>query len=36
MIKPTLRFFDITTIVESMVIGIGIFETPSIIAQKMR
>ncbi|MFI5135695.1 MAG: APC family permease [Chitinophagales bacterium] len=32
MIKPTLRFFDLTMIVVSMVIGIGIFRNPSIIA----
>jgi len=32
-IKPTLRYFDLTMIVISMVIGIGIFRNPSIIAQ---
>jgi APA family basic amino acid/polyamine antiporter len=32
MIKPNLRFFDLTMIVVSMVIGIGIFRNPSIIA----
>lgn len=32
MIKPTLRFFDLTMIIVSMVIGIGIFRNPSIIA----
>lgn len=33
MIQPKLRFFDLTMIIVSMVIGIGIFRNPSIIAQ---
>lgn len=33
MIRPNLRFFDLTMIVVSMVIGIGIFRNPSIIAR---
>jgi APA family basic amino acid/polyamine antiporter len=33
-IKPKLGFFDLTMIIVSMIIGIGIFRTPSIIAQK--
>lgn len=32
-IKPKLGFFDLTMIIVSMVIGIGIFRNPSIIAQ---
>jgi APA family basic amino acid/polyamine antiporter len=31
-LKPQLRFFDLTMIIVSMVIGIGIFRNPSIIA----
>jgi APA family basic amino acid/polyamine antiporter len=34
MIKPKLTFFDLTMIVVSLVIGIGIFRTPTIVAQK--
>ncbi|MEO5572069.1 MAG: amino acid permease [Bacteroidia bacterium] len=33
-IKPKLGSFDLTMIIVSMIIGIGIFKTPSIIAQK--
>ncbi len=33
-ITPRLRFFDLTMIVVSLVIGIGIFRTPSIVAVK--
>jgi APA family basic amino acid/polyamine antiporter len=33
-IKPKLGSFDLTMIIVSMIIGIGIFRTPSIIAQK--
>jgi APA family basic amino acid/polyamine antiporter len=33
-IKPKLSLFDLTMIVVSLVIGIGIFRTPSIVAQK--
>jgi len=33
-IKPKLAYFDLTMIVVSLVIGIGIFRTPAIIAQK--
>ncbi len=33
MIQPKLRFFDLTMIIVSMVIGIGIFRNPSIIAK---
>src|SRR6185295_99952 len=33
MIQPKLRFFDLTMIIVSMVIGIGIFRNPSVIAQ---
>jgi APA family basic amino acid/polyamine antiporter len=32
-IKPKLRFFDLTMIIVSMVIGVGIFRNPSVIAQ---
>ena len=33
-IKPKLNLFDLTMIIVSLVIGIGIFRTPSIVAQK--
>ncbi len=33
-IRPRLGFFDLTMIVISLVIGIGIFRTPQIVAQK--
>lgn len=33
-IRPTLRLFDVTMIVVSMVIGIGIFRNPAIVAQQ--
>ena len=33
-IKPKLGLFDLTMITVSLVIGIGIFKTPSIVAQK--
>jgi len=33
-IQPRLGFFDLTMIVISLVIGIGIFRTPQIVAQK--
>jgi APA family basic amino acid/polyamine antiporter len=33
-IKPKLTFFDLSMIVVSFVIGVGIFKTPSIVAQK--
>lgn len=32
-LKPQLRFFDLTMIIISMVIGIGIFRNPAVIAQ---
>ena len=34
MIKPRLGFFDLSMLIISMVIGIGIFRTPQIVAQK--
>jgi len=34
-IKPKLNLFDLTMIVVSLVIGIGIFRTPSVIAQSI-
>ena len=34
MLKRTLSFWDVTMVVISMVIGIGIFRNPAIIAQK--
>lgn len=34
MIKPKLGLFDLTMIVVSLVIGVGIFRTPSIVAEK--
>ena len=34
-IKPKLNLFDLTMIVISLVIGIGIFRTPSVIAQSI-
>ncbi|MFI5171096.1 MAG: APC family permease [Chitinophagales bacterium] len=33
-IKPQLKLFDLTMIVVSLVIGVGIFRTPAIVAQK--
>ncbi len=33
-IKPKLKLFDLTMIIVSLVIGIGIFRTPAIVAQK--
>ncbi|MCS6991842.1 MAG: amino acid permease [Chitinophagales bacterium] len=33
-IRPTLKLFDVTMIVVSMVIGIGIFRNPAIVAQQ--
>lgn len=33
-IKPKLGFFDLTMIIVSLVIGIGIFRSPAIVAQK--
>jgi APA family basic amino acid/polyamine antiporter len=33
-IKPKLTFFDLSMIVVSFVIGVGIFKTPAIVAQK--
>ena len=33
-IKPKLGLFDLTMIIVSLVIGIGIFRTPAIVAQK--
>ena len=33
-IKPRLGFFDLTMIIVSMVIGVGIFKTPAIVAEK--
>ncbi|MCS6916816.1 MAG: amino acid permease [Chitinophagales bacterium] len=33
-IRPTLRLFDVTMIVVSMVIGIGVFRNPAIVAQQ--
>ena len=33
-LKPKLNYFDLTMIIISLVIGIGIFRVPSIIAQK--
>ncbi|MBL0309436.1 MAG: amino acid permease [Bacteroidetes bacterium] len=33
-IKPKLAFFDLTMIVVSLVIGVGIFRTPAIVATK--
>ncbi|MEI7803092.1 MAG: amino acid permease, partial [Bacteroidota bacterium] len=34
MIKPRLGFYDLAMLIISMVIGIGIFRTPQIVAQK--
>src|SRR5574341_149512 len=34
LIQPRLRYFDLTMIVISLVIGIGIFRTPQIVALK--
>lgn len=34
MIKPRLGFYDLSMLIISMVIGIGIFRTPQIVAQK--
>ncbi len=34
MIKPRLGYFDLTMIIVSLVIGIGIFRTPAIVAEQ--
>ena len=35
-IKPKLRTFDLSMIVVSLVIGIGIFRTPTLVANQLK